>query len=128
MNLWHLHPGVRTGKALPIGDRAADWLRNGMGSWTFVLAAILGMSAWSLWDGPGGVDPFPYILLNLFLSMLAALQGAIILIAQKRADAVASEEAHHTLENTELLRALLEHNTELTRQVHELIHKPQDQR
>jgi uncharacterized membrane protein len=66
-------------------------------------------------------DPYPYILLNLFLSMLAALQGAIILISQKRADQIASEDAHHTLQNTELLKQLLEQNTELTKQVHQLV-------
>jgi hypothetical protein len=104
VNLWHLHPGVRTGKDLPFGDRAADWLRNGMGSWVFVFIAIAFMAVWARFRGPGGHDPYPYILLNLFLSMLAALQGAIILISQKRADQIASEDAHHTLQNTELLK------------------------
>jgi uncharacterized membrane protein len=121
VNLWHLHPGVRTGKDLPFGDRAADWLRNGMGSWVFVFTAIVLMALWARFRGPGGHDPYPYILLNLFLSMLASLQGAIILISQKRADQIASEDAHHTLQNTELLKQLLEQNTELTKQVHRLV-------
>lgn len=42
-----------------------------------------------------GIDPYPYILLNLFLSMLAGLQGAILLIAAKRQDAIAAAMAHH---------------------------------
>jgi uncharacterized membrane protein len=62
---WHDHPGVRAGQQLTYGERAADRLRNGMGSWAFVL------------------------------SCLAALQGAILLIAAKRSDQIASELAHH---------------------------------
>jgi integrase len=40
-------------------------------------------------------DPYPYIVLNLFLSMLAGLQGAILLIAAKRQDAIAAALAQH---------------------------------
>jgi uncharacterized membrane protein len=43
-------------------------------------------------------DPYPYILLNLFLSMLAGLQGAILLIAAKRQDAIAAALAQHDYE------------------------------
>ncbi|MFC5238276.1 DUF1003 domain-containing protein [Pseudonocardia zijingensis] len=46
-------------------------------------------------DGAEGFDPYPFILLNLVLSCLAALQGAILLIAAKRSDQIASELAHH---------------------------------
>lgn len=118
--LWHKHPGVRSGSELTISERAADMLRNGMGSWAFVGGACVFMAIWMHTHGLGH-DPMPYILLNLCLSILAGLQGAIILIAQKRADQVASEEAHHTLQNTELLKELLAKNTELTEQVHQLI-------
>jgi uncharacterized membrane protein len=45
--------------------------------------------------GGSGFDPYPFILLNLFLSMLAGIQAAALLIAAKRADAVASEVALH---------------------------------
>ena len=47
------------------------------------------LAAWDAWD------PYPYILLNLFLSMLAGLQGAILLIAAKRQDAIAAALAQH---------------------------------
>jgi len=40
-------------------------------------------------------DPYPYILLNLFLSMLAGLQGAILLIAAKRQDSISAALAQH---------------------------------
>lgn len=40
--------------------------------------------------GPHGFDPYPYILLNLFLSMMAGVQAAALLIAAKRSDSIAS--------------------------------------
>lgn len=125
---WYLHPGVRTGDQLTIGERAADRMRNGMGSWTFVGAFLLIMAVWILVNsalkighplsgGTQGFDPYPYILLNLVLSTMAGLQAAALLIAAKRADAISSEIAVHTLKNTESDRRLLEENTELTRVV-----------
>lgn len=73
-----------------------------MGSWAFVLLFLLFMACWAALNTIGGVhhwDKYPFILLNLFLSMLAALQGAILLIAAKRADAVSAamaENDYHT--------------------------------
>ena len=92
---WARHPGVRSGASLPLGDRAADKMRNGMGSWAFVFCALSFLAVWMLINGRRGFDPFPFILLNLILSCLAALQGAILLIAAKRSDQVAAELAHH---------------------------------
>ena len=70
--------------------------------------------------GPNGFDPYPYILLNLFLSMLAGVQAAALLIAAKRADQIASEIAVHTEKNTDDLKILLQQNTELTEAVEKL--------
>jgi uncharacterized membrane protein len=67
--------------------------------------------------GSSGFDPYPFILLNLFLSMLAGIQAAALLIAAKRADAVASEVALHTENNTDDIKTLLAENTALTAQV-----------
>ncbi|NQE89001.1 DUF1003 domain-containing protein [Nocardia terpenica] len=103
MKHWHHHPGVRTGNQLSFGERAADLMRHHMGSWVFVFAFSAVMSAWILTSGLGH-DLYPYILLNLVLSTLGALQGSIILIAQNRADQIAAEVAKHTLNNTETLR------------------------
>lgn len=124
MALWHRHPGVRSGDQLTRGERAADLMRNGMGSWPFVFGFVVFLVAWaatnSLLLASHAWDVYPYILLNLFLSMLAAIQGAILLIAAKRSDQIASEMALHTYENTQQLMALIEANTALTEQVHEL--------
>jgi hypothetical protein len=121
---WSAHPGVRSGDRLTVGERAADKMRNGMGSWPFVFSFLVVMGMWALVNtgvlGKSAWDPYPYILLNLFLSMLAGLQGAVLLIAAKRADQISAETALHTLTNTELLKTLIEQNTDLTRQIHQL--------
>lgn len=75
---WHNHPGVRSGKDLTLGERAADRLRNGMGSWGFVISALVFLAGWMLGNRNVGFDKYPFILLNLVLSCLAALQGAIL--------------------------------------------------
>ena len=125
-SLWHRHPGVRSGDQLTLGERAADRMRNGMGSWPFVFVFFAVMVAWAVFNsvfyfggqhGKHGFDPYPYILLNLFLSMLAGIQAAALLIAAKRADAIASEIAVHTEKNTDDLKGLLAENTALTQQV-----------
>jgi uncharacterized membrane protein len=85
--------------SLTKGQRAADILRNGMGSWPFVGSFIGFMLIWAAintWAlATQAWDPYPYILLNLLLSMLAGLQGAILLIAAKRQDAIAAAMAQH---------------------------------
>lgn len=89
---WH----ERQKEHLTRGERAADRMRNLMGSWGFVGGFLLFMALWATVNSLSrGWDPYPYILLNLFLSMLAGLQGAILLIAAKRQDAIAAVLAKH---------------------------------
>lgn len=97
-SLWHRHPGVRTGERLSRGERAADRMRNTMGSWGFVFGSMVFLAGWMLGNRSSGFDPYPFILLNLVLSCLAAMQGAILLIAAKRADQISSELAVHDYE------------------------------
>ena len=74
-------------------------MRNGMGSWGFVGGFLLFMAVWAILNTvQKGWDPYPFILLNLFLSMLAGLQGAILLIAAKRQDAIAASLSKHDYE------------------------------
>ncbi|MGB7861463.1 MAG: DUF1003 domain-containing protein [Acidimicrobiia bacterium] len=96
--MWRRHPAVQTGDQLTRGERAADRMRNGMGSWAFVLGALVFLAIWMLVNRGGWFDPYPYILLNLVLSCVAALQGAILLIAAKRADQISAELALHDYE------------------------------
>ena len=88
---WHRHPGVRSGDQLTVGERAADRMRGVMGSWPFVFGFFTVMILWAVANsifylggshGKHGFDPYPYILLNLFLSMLAGVQAAALLIAR----------------------------------------------
>jgi uncharacterized membrane protein len=105
--LWRTHPGVRTDEALSPGERAADRMRNLMGSWGFVAAALMLLAGWMIGNGSHGFDPYPFILLNLILSCIAALQGAILLIAAKRADQIAAELAIHDYETNQRSLAIL---------------------
>ena len=93
--IWHRHPAVRSNEQLTFGERAADRLRNGMGSWGFVISALVFLAGWMVGNRNAGFDPYPFILLNLVLSCLAAMQGAILLIAARRSDQISAELAQH---------------------------------
>jgi uncharacterized membrane protein len=114
---------------LSAGDKAADKMRNSMGSWGFVFGALLFMGGWAALNSINGIhhwDKFPFILLNLFLSMLAALQGAILLIAAKRADAISAAMAEHdyqtNLDAKKELEELMEVNRQQLKLIQELAH------
>lgn len=80
------HPIFR--KKLTLGQKASDLISNFGGSWTFITIFILFLIAWMIMNfyflTNKGFDPYPFILLNLVLSCLAALQAPIILMAQNR--------------------------------------------
>ncbi|MGX1161245.1 uncharacterized protein DUF1003 [Arthrobacter sp. SLBN-100] len=113
---WH----TRHKSSLTKGERAADYLRNGMGSWPFVGGFILFMVLWAAVNtfamASRAWDPYPYILLNLFLSMLAGLQGAILLIAAKRQDAIASAMAQHDYDTDMEAKSEIEELTKINEQ------------
>jgi len=116
---WGLHPGVRSGDDLTLGERAADRMRNGFGSWTFIGATLLFIGLWiylAIYIKIA-IDNRQLTILNLILSCFAAMQGAIILLAAKRADTIASEIALHTERNTDDIKTLLAQNTDLTAKV-----------
>src|SRR5438874_2748484 len=89
-----------------IGQRIADKVASFGGSWTFIIIYLSFLVAWMAFNtfvlvhygrGEGGAqfDPYPYILLNLMLSMTAALQAPIIMMSQNRAaekDRMAAEQ------------------------------------
>ncbi len=94
-NVWRRHPAVRHDGELTFGERSADRMRNGMGSWAFVIAALVFLAGWMTLNRGSGFDPYPFILLNLVLSCIAAMQGAILLIAARRSDQITAELAQH---------------------------------
>jgi uncharacterized membrane protein len=115
---WRRHPAVRVGSDLTLGERSADRLRNGMGSWGFVFAALLFMAGWMIGNRGVGFDKYPFILLNLILSCLAAMQGAILLIAAKREDQISSDLAHHDYETNLEAEKIVKSIHSLTREIH----------
>jgi uncharacterized membrane protein len=72
------------------GERLADQVARLGGSWAFILIftgmllAWVVMNSFALTHFGGGFDPYPYIFLNLILSMVAALQAPVILMSQNR--------------------------------------------
>src|SRR5919108_2474821 len=123
-SIWHHHPGVRSDDKLTLGERAADRLRNGMGSWVFVFGALIFLAGWMLGNRNVGFDPYPFILLNLVLSCLAAMQGAILLIAAKRTDQISSELAVHDYETNVEADRIVKAVHQLTQEIHTAVVKP----
>ena len=105
--LWHLHPHVRSGSELLFRERAADMLKRIFGTWSILGVTGLIIALWIATSG-FGKDAAPFILLNLCLSCLAAVQGIILQIAANRGDRQSSELALSTHENGEKLLALNE--------------------
>jgi len=72
------------------GERIADAVAGFGGSWTFIIlfSVVLTVYTWiNVALGGKAWDPYPFILLNLFLSMLAAIQAPVIMMSQNRQDA-----------------------------------------
>jgi len=75
-------------KAMTFGQRIADKVASFGGSWTFIILFALFLLIWICiniyWLGNKGFDPYPFILLNLILSSLAAIQAPVIMMSQNR--------------------------------------------
>jgi uncharacterized membrane protein len=72
---------------LTFGERVSDRLADIAGSWRFIFTFALVLGVWVLLNTAALVhhwDKYPYILLNLFLSMLAAIQAPVIMMSQNR--------------------------------------------
>jgi CRP/FNR family cyclic AMP-dependent transcriptional regulator len=83
------NPNVVIEAEATFGERVADSVAKFGGSWTFIItfALILISYAWiNTALGKRAWDPYPFILLNLFLSMLAAVQAPVIMMSQNRQD------------------------------------------
>ena len=72
-------------KSLKFGDKIADKVTEGAGSWNFIIGFILFLAFWIIINSFFiELDKFPFILLNLLLSCIAALQAPVILMSQNR--------------------------------------------
>ncbi len=79
-------PNAVFDEQMTLGQRLADRVATFGGSWTFIGWFVLFMLVWMVWntESTKHFDPFPFILLNLMLSCLAALQAPIIMMSQNR--------------------------------------------
>jgi uncharacterized membrane protein len=70
------------------GQRVADGIARVGGSWSFIIAFLAFLVIWTLVNtiilATGAFDPYPFVFLNLILSMLAAIQAPIIMMSQNR--------------------------------------------
>ena len=120
-----------------IGQRVADKVASFGGSWTFIIIYLTFLVSWMAFNtfvlvhygrGEEGAqfDPYPYILLNLMLSMTAALQAPIIMMSQNRAaekDRLAAEQDFKVNLKSELmLEELVRKQRERDAQMEELNH------
>jgi CRP/FNR family cyclic AMP-dependent transcriptional regulator len=72
-----------------LGERVADRVASFGGSWIFITSFLIVLIAYASINvglAARAWDPYPFILLNLFLSMLAAIQAPIIMMSQNRQD------------------------------------------
>jgi len=84
------NPNELIEEKLTTGDHVADTVARFGGSWKFIIWCLISLIIYTIVNvtlGRKAWDPYPFILLNLFLSMLAAIQAPIIMMSQNRQDA-----------------------------------------
>jgi len=116
------------------GERIADHVASFGGSWTFIITFGIILISYAMLSnirGNKSWDPYPYILLNLFLSMLAAIQAPVIMMSQNRQDhkdRVRSEldfEVNRRAETEiQALSRKLHYLTDIVGDIHEHVHSP----
>jgi len=119
----HKHPvNVVHHDEATFGEKLADKISAGIGSWTFLIVQTCAVLVWLTLNIVGFMnhwDPFPFILLNLLFSVQAAYTGPVLLLAgQAQKDRLTLEHAAYEADkadeqNVEILKAI-EHNTEVT--------------
>jgi uncharacterized membrane protein len=117
----HAHPPVRNVNEIEVerltfGQRAADRVARVVGSWWFIgtQSVLLGAWAWlNVVAWTSHWDPYPFILMNLFLSLQAAYTAPMLMMSQNRLAARDRLEAHNDFEINrkaeEEVRAVLDH-------------------
>lgn len=79
---------IESDRKVTFGQKVADKVADFGGSWSFIISFMLALVGWIVLNSIGiltkPLDPYPYILLNLILSCIAALQAPIIMMSQNR--------------------------------------------
>jgi uncharacterized membrane protein len=125
----HVHPALQAAHdERTLGERVADQIASFGGSWPFIFIFLGMIVIWIVINtvliqhvlSHRAFDPYPYIALNLVLSGLAGIQAPIIMMSQNRAAARDEILATHHYDETHHVGELLDSNTALTQQVHDL--------
>ncbi len=134
----HTHPPVQNvndllNEQLTFGQRTADSLALLMGSWKFIIIQSIILTFWVILNLVAWFyhwDPYPFILMNLVLSLQAAYAAPIIMMSQNRQDMRDRLEAHNDYtinkKSEEEIKALLEHTAvqnEALKEIHRLLHE-----
>ncbi|AJY69029.1 DUF1003 domain-containing protein [Geobacter sulfurreducens] len=86
---------------LTAGQRAADWIASRVGSWQFIIGQSVLLTVWVILNITAWIrhwDPYPFILMNLVLSLQAAYTAPMIMMSQNRQAARDRIEAHNDYE------------------------------
>ncbi|MDE2344639.1 MAG: DUF1003 domain-containing protein [Betaproteobacteria bacterium] len=96
---------------LTFGQRAADSVANGMGSWNFISWQTAFIVAWCVWNVIAGHpwDPYPFILLNLMFSTQAAYSAPIIMMSQNRQAMRDRETMEHIRDASDRIDRIVSH-------------------
>jgi uncharacterized membrane protein len=117
----HTHPPVQNVNILldeqsTPGQRTADWVVKAVGSWRFIVGQSILLVFWIVLNVTAWIqhwDPYPFILMNLFLSMQAAFTAPVIMMSQNRQAARDRLEARNDFQINqkaeEEIRVILEH-------------------
>jgi uncharacterized membrane protein len=105
---------ARCDEQLRAGQRAADRVTRGGGSWTFIFVFLGAIAVWICLNSFAWSrhwDPYPFILLNLVLSVLAAVQAPLIMMSQNRDQARDRRHAEAEFRSSVRAEILLDHLT-----------------
>lgn len=114
---------VKDTRQRTLGQKSADWVTKWFGTWTFLFFLFLFMGVWitvNVYMVALRWDPYPFILFNLFLSCLAAIQAPIILMSQNRQterDRLKSEQDYRVNRKAELEIEDMQRDLEIIKQL-----------
>jgi uncharacterized membrane protein len=138
----HRHPPIKNvneafEKQLTLGQRTSDRVANIVGSWPFIIVQSLFLTVWIILNVAAVIhhwDPYPFILMNLVLSMQAAYTAPIIMMSQNRQAERDRLEAHNDYiinqKAEEEIRTVMDHletQAEALMQIYQIFNNQKEQ-